>query len=191
MPNNSSLVVTKPQKAMSMLQRKILEADLTGKYNTVTALAKAVKCDRQSVVNAQQLPAYIDSYNSSMQLTLSKSINIKKHSINELKVAMSKLQRLVEEDKSLNTYASYVKLLIDTLKGTAEIDLELEDESIDTSAIRIDLISLINVGMEGIVSPAELVDEYILTGEVPKSPVFISHNVEADLDQDESEEETE
>ena len=174
-----------------MLQRKILEADLTGKYNTVTALAKAVKCDRQSVVNAQQLPAYIDSYNSSMQLTLSKSINIKKHSINELKVAMSKLQRLVEEDKSLNTYASYVKLLIDTLKGTAEIDLELEDESIDTSAIRIDLISLINVGMEGIVSPAELVDEYILTGEVPKSPVFISHNVEADLDQDESEEETE
>lgn len=169
LPDNTSIVVI--DKPLSMLQRKILEADLTGQFTSQTSLAKAVGCDRQSVVKAQQLSTYLESYNSSKAVDKAQGINLKKHTISELKVAMSKLQELVKQDKSLMAYGVYVKLCIDVLKGTVDIDLDTEQtDVIDETAIMSDLISLMVMAQQGN-DPEELALHYCKHGTVPTTSI--------------------
>jgi hypothetical protein len=172
MPDNTSIVASTSNKKLTVLQRRILEEDLKGTHKTNTSIANAIGSNAGYVGTVRNLPQYLVAYDSYRDRELSKTLNIGKHTHSELQTAMIKLKTLVEESPNLQTYGSYVKLLIEAAKGTSELDLDSQaTEELDTDAIRNDLTTLMGIAVLGRWSIPALVDYYMENGTPPTSDI--------------------
>lgn len=168
-PVKALIVREDEDKPLTILQERVLEADLTGRHTTLKALAEATGATPAGVKLIRVKPQYLKRYNQAKEIEASKVKDIGDHTAKEAKTALAKLKVLVDTSEDPILYGNYLKLLLEVGKGASEAGWTQDQasEDIDIEGVRSDLNAIITACLTSPADQEAIVQSYLDTGLPP------------------------